>query len=332
MIEDYKLHQRTEVWDYERYIQTMSDLKHIRCDFNRDLVVIPAGEEGSGKSKNVLATCCQIDKDFTIDNVFWTAEEYIKGQLATILSRYNKLSNEELALTKEFNIKRDELKNRKTFNVGGCLMSDEAGTQMYSRSSSTTENINQNKLFISNRALNLIHFILVPRPSSLDVYPRRDRARMLLWHDAVYKRNKDEYNYYVFGYSKDDYSRIYASGRSRWEIAFSDTRRLLEMFPPTFAVKLPDVNKYIPKAVNDAYDRGKLKFSAYLMAEMLGERKENGFARGLSFNSMEMAQSIVDGGDSKLSIYDLSSKYGVSVHNARKIKASVRNIIDDGVV
>lgn len=255
----------TTEWEYEQMIQWIKDIKHARCDFDRDLVFPACGEEGSGKSVSIMAIFVQTDKNFSIKSISWTAKDYIAAQMATTRERYRRLSDSELGILKQYNINEDELDKVKPFPEGSALMPDEVGTQINSRDSQTSQNKNQVRLFISNRSLNLIHALILPRPSTLDVYIRRDRSRAMLWHEAIYDPKEDLYRFYCFGYSKHDYKRIFCN--SKWDIAFSDTDTLIEMFPPTFVVQLPDVTKYIPHTLLKEYKKNKLLFGLKLQAE-----------------------------------------------------------------
>ena len=326
MIRDFRISPYTEVWEWEKMIGWVNDMRHARCDFNRDLVIIVAGEEGSGKSHDTLAIESVTDKHFDINSVLWKAEDYILSQMATTKERYGRLTSNDTNVLSEYGLDESEVDKYKIFPEGAGMIPDEAGTQINSRDSQSNRNKNQVKLFISNRSLSLIHWIVLPRPSTLDLYIRQDRARGMLWHEAIYNKREDNYTYYVFGYSKNDYKRIFLS--SKWNIAFSDTDNLIRMFRPTFVVQLPDVNNFIDKNIMVEYNKRKLEFNLSLQSEALADMRGlnsvvGGEPQTIKVDKGKIAQEIMDT-EKKYTINDIKVRYSIPLQDAREIKSTIK--------
>jgi len=189
---------------------------------NEDLVALVCGYEGNGKTTFTLATYCGVCKELGIkprqDLIFFQWDEYLKTCYAAIKQKKMMLPKDYLEEAAEDSgidleqLERDleKLSHVKKVDKGDFLIYDESGTQNFAREAMSRGNINQAKLMMANRFLQLMHWWNLPTPVACDKYVREHRAKMLVWVDSYYTSSSDMMwdqkvrNIYIWG--KESYT------------------------------------------------------------------------------------------------------------------------------
>lgn len=241
--------------------------------FNDDQVLLICGDEGKRKSTFTTATYCEVarkrgeipNKDF----LCYSWEEYRIANLFGLKYALEKLVDKEQAvkLLADYGIsdlyapEYQKIWDKKlNIKKGDILIFDEAGTQINARDAMSSVNKDFNSLMISNRFIGLFHFLNVPKPMSLDVYPREQRARGMVWCCAKYNQDITERKSRIYYYTKDTYSEIFCQKRY-WNL-FSNEDKLIRAVPPDFEItELGDMRSYIPKDIITYYDARKWAFN-----------------------------------------------------------------------
>ena len=255
-------------------------------NFNDDHVILVCGDEGKRKSTFTTATYCEVcrllgrnpQKEF----LCYSWEEYRTLNLFALKSAFETLSDKTQAmeLLGEYGIEDINGENysdlwKKKYNVkkGDILVFDEAGTEINCRDSQSANNKDFNSLMIKNRFLGLVHFLNVPKPMSLDNYPREQRARGMIWCTASYNDSITDRHSRIYFYTKDTYSEIFCQ-RRYWNL-FSNQDKLIKHCPPDFEItKLGDMRDYIPKDVKDYYDSRKWAYNISVLLKDLKNSKK----------------------------------------------------------
>jgi len=211
--------------------------------YNIDYPVLVTGEEGVGKSLLAIFLAHKMDPNFDINNICFRTTEYIKFQLNSKFF---------------YSIKKD-MPQWYTGQVkpGSAIVFDEAGTQAYARNFYSPENIELNKVFIGGRALNLIHFLLVPKPGSIDQYLREERTKMFI---HTYMTPSWERRCMVFLRGYGTINRIINT--PKWQLIFSDHREMRRRFKPDGDFSIPDLRmpEMIPRQLLLQYETKKKRF------------------------------------------------------------------------
>ena len=258
--------------------------------FNDDHVLLVCGDEGKRKSTFTLATYCEIlkllnrkpQKEF----LCYSWEEYRTLNLFALKNNIENVEDKELAydLLREYgisDINADEFKDlwKKNYSVkkGDVVVFDEA-CEIDARDSMSATNKDFNDLLKKNRFLGLVHFLNIPKPMSLDNYPREQRCRGMIWCCADYSQDLLSRISRIYFYTKETYSEIFCQ-RKFWNL-FSNQDKLLRVCPPDFQItQLGDMRDYIPKEIHEYYNARKW---AYNMGNILKEyktSKNGGFDR-----------------------------------------------------
>jgi len=241
---------------FNRVVELFQTARQDRCiDLNEDLVIVVSGDEGSGKTLFSMAIAYSIDPNYSGKQVYYEWMDYVSAQYDALKAQIDGVDS--------------------SLGVGSALLYDEAGTQLHSRSSMSKGNIDQVKLFISNRFLRFVHILNVPKPGSLDKYVRNERLKYFVWID----RKLDYYNEKVratrvaYLWSKNSYMRIYEN--PYWWQLFNNLGKLIKLCPPDFRCKIPNLvqDKYIPQQLLDEYMTKKQEFNLKQMEEMQGKKE-----------------------------------------------------------
>jgi hypothetical protein len=94
-------------------------------------------------------------------------------------------------------------------------------------------------MFISNRFLNLVHILCVPKPTSVDLYVREERARFFIFIVAKMDRKMQSRTRTAYVWSRESYNELMSGKRDNTKL-FNNPKKLLKYCPPDFAVELPD--------------------------------------------------------------------------------------------
>lgn len=255
---------------------------------DEDFVALICGYEGNGKTTFSIATYCAMCKELNLkprkDLIFFKWPDYVNVNLAAIAQRKTKIATKILEQAaedseidlKEIEAKLKELKKIDSVERGEFLIYDEAGTQNFARESMSKGNIDQAKLMMANRFLNLFHFWNIPNPSSCDIYTREHRARQLVWiHGELTTKEIlwDTKIRDVYLWSKDSYSKII--NFYQWKKYFSSTGMLLRQFTPDLRIKdTTGIVEYIPKKIRRYYDAKKVLFNLDLALSMKEDKDD----------------------------------------------------------
>jgi len=157
---------------------------------------------------------------------------------------------------------------------GDILCYDEAGTQAYNRDAMSKKNINQSKLLISNRFLNLVHIWNVPHPGSIDLYAREQRTKIMILVDSEYTKDLKQKMRHVYVYGKEGYRTILA--RPYWKQEIKKPRMLAANVKPDMEIKLENnLPEYIPKDILDYYITKKKVFNIRQVLGMKADLDSN---------------------------------------------------------
>lgn len=230
---------------FENFRRQLFEQREQRCiESEHDLVIVVAGNEGSGKTVFSLALAGVDTKFYDNFQVYFKWRDYLKVQ-------------------NEFIKHLHGLSPTTPINYGSVLVYDEAGTQLHARTA--IANTDQVKMFIANRFLRLIHILNVPKLGSLDKYVREERIRLFIWIDYDFAKDKRR----AFIYSKESLAKLF--NRPYWWQLFANTNWLITTVKPDYCIKLPNLirDKYVPPAFLEKYKKIKTEFNFELTNEML---------------------------------------------------------------
>jgi hypothetical protein len=240
--------------------------------FNDDHVILVCGDEGKRKSTFTLATYCQVlellGKKPQREFLCYSWDEYRLLNLFALKNNLENVEDKDLAIQmlQDFGIKDingDEFKDiwSKGFTVkkGDMCVFDEA-CEIDARDSMSATNKDFNDLLKKNRFLGLVHFLNIPKPMSLDNYPREQRARGMVWCCADYNQDITERRSRIYFYTKETYSEIFCQKRY-WNL-FSNQDKLLGVCPADFQItELGDMRDKIPKEIHEYYNARKWSYN-----------------------------------------------------------------------
>lgn len=154
-------------------LNLIDDIKEYRekavIPHDLDYMCLLCGKERTSKSTLALTICSLIDPNFTIHNVCFTLRDYLKYMMNSQIFG-DAIEADKMPAWYTGASKR-----------GSAVLFDEGGTQAYAREFYKAESIELNKAYIGGRMTNLLHFICVPKPHTLDQYPREERVELLLY-------------------------------------------------------------------------------------------------------------------------------------------------------
>ena len=251
------------VFDLAEYLKTYR--KKFIIPHEQDFAALVCGRERTSKSTLSIFLGNYIDPDFQSKNICFTVEEYIKFQLG---STYFKGADMPEGCTP-------------TVHPGSSVIFDEGGTQAYSREFYSDENIALNKVFIGAGVLNLMHFICVPKPKSLDEYLREERTEMFIYNYFTTGKTYKTLNRGCIVYLRNMIDRILDT--PRWWKYFRNNRHLRRKFHPDGEFEIPDLSEHIPAGLVKEYKGKKKLFCRNLLIGALntsGDKKNNGGDKG----------------------------------------------------
>ena len=266
--------------DWCDFLTNVVEVKNLH--FNEDQVILVCGYEGSGKSTFTIASYCEVmrRRDMTPckELIFYEWEEYLRTNLAAMIKRLDTLPPgmvQDLLLHYQITEKQLQMPPETYLpERGDILCYDEAGTQAFNRQAMSGSNINQAKLLIANRFLNLVHMWNVPKPGSVDRYIREERCKILVWVDSYYTPDWKQKIRNIYVYGKESYQRILAS--DKWWTLFSNTSRLIKRHRPDFRITLPtNLPDLIPNDINEYYETKKNVFNIRQVLDMIEDTKDN---------------------------------------------------------
>lgn len=253
--------------------------------FNDDHVILVCGDEGKRKSTFTLALACNVYRKLgrtpTTDMLKYSWPEYREANLFALKNMKPLLRDPRLAMkmVREYGIDDDNTEElRKIWDKemdvkkGDIVVFDEA-CEINARASMSQTNKDFTGLMIKNRFLGLLHFLNIPKPMSLDIYPREQRARGMVWCCADYNDAITERLSRIYYYTKETYSEIFAAKRY-WNL-FTNQDKLIRAVPPDFQItELGDLRTYIPDNIAVFYESKKWAFNySGLLADALGKNK-----------------------------------------------------------
>ena len=254
--------------------------------FNDDHVILVCGDEGKRKSTFTIAAACEVyrklGREPTTDMLKYSWSEYREANLIALKNMKPLLKDPNLAMkmVREYGIDNDNTEElKKIWNKGievkkgDILVFDEA-CEINARDSMSQTNKDFTSLMIKNRFLGLLHFLNIPKPMSLDIYPREQRARGMVWCCADYNNDITERVSRVYYYTKETYSEIFAQKRY-WNL-FTNQDKLIRSVPPDFQITdLGDLRRFIPEEIAVYYDSKKWAFNySGLLSDALGKNKK----------------------------------------------------------
>ena len=238
---------------------------------NDDQLLLVCGYEGKGKSTLSIATQCEIyrkrKQKTNRNHIIFNWSEYLAANMQVIKNMMSDKHHYVLEKVQEwidyYELDLNNPITKKAFEVdyevyNGCvLVYDEAATQMHSRQGMTRKGVDQNKLLILNRFLKMMHLYNAPKPQSLEVYPREQRPRGMIWCVAEYTQDLKQRLRGAYFYTQDTYNEIFCH-RYWWKL-FSNDMKLVETIPPDFEIILPDnLLSLIPEEILQDYEAKKL--------------------------------------------------------------------------
>ena len=258
-----------QISTFEEFGYFMADIiekKNIAQD--EDQVILCCGYEGTGKSTFTIALYCLICYIRKIkprkELIFYEWREYLMRNLYAMIDSLNKSPKHlveevmgELEMTTEMLDIPDGMYLPK---AGDVMCYDEAGTQAFNRDAMSKGNINQAKLLIANRFLNLVHIWNVPHPGSVDIYTREQRTKIMILVDAIYTKDLKQKIRSVYVWDKEGYTQILEM--SGWKSLVKKPRYLASKVKPAMVMKLPpDLPEWIPKDIMEYYNTKKKVFN-----------------------------------------------------------------------
>jgi hypothetical protein len=238
---------RPQIFDLVEDIKNYRNKAVIPHDL--DYMCLICGKERTAKSTTGLFICSQIDPMFTIKNVCFTLKEYLRLMMNSEIFG-SEISHTKLPQWYEGN-----------FKLGSAVLFDEGGTQAYSREFYKAESIELNKAYIGGGMTNLMHFICVPKPRSLDQYPREERLEMLLYTYREFKHDYRDINRGVLVYSREKIDKIFDA--PKWWKYFKSSGALRKKFRPDDTYNLPNLKNYIPELLLGQYRKKKYEFGFF---------------------------------------------------------------------
>lgn len=255
--------QLHEEMQYQREWKTLKD--------DEDIVIVVCGYEGSGKSKFACALA-SIDPGFNEKQIYYLWENYLHANTLAIKNKVRKIPHRLFELCNEYDLSLEDLKGESNnLEAGSALLYDEAGTQLHARSFQSKGNIDQVKLFISNRFLSMIHILCVPKLGSLDRYVREERIKFFVWMQKEYSIDLKEKTRVAYVWSKTNYMNI--MNQPYWWQLFSNTDKLINVCPPDYEVYVPNFDsknsqKYVPHELWERYSVKKELFNLHQCLRM----------------------------------------------------------------
>jgi len=158
----------------------LDKVKHVVTKKDRDFVLCIDGEEGSGKSVLALQFGAYLDKNFSIDNVCFNADQFI-----------------------------DKLRKSKQFS---CIILDEAFSSANSRQSLTEVNRSLIAVATEMRQRNLYVIIVIPSFFDLDRYFALWRTRALF--HVYFNKEGGRGSYIMFPRNQKKY--LYLTGKKQY--------------------------------------------------------------------------------------------------------------------
>lgn len=145
---------------------------------DQDRIYIVTGMEGSGKSTLAFQLAYHLDKDFTLDDIVFNAQDF-----------------------------EDRIRNKKRY---GCICFDECFNGLSRRSALSGENKKLLRLLQECRQRNLIVFLVLPSVFLLESYVVFHRANSL-FHTSLYKKDYRKRYFKVF--NKKNLKLLFQLGR-----------------------------------------------------------------------------------------------------------------------
>ncbi len=176
-----ELIQGKALWVAPMVMEQLDKVKKRVLNKDRDWVLCIDGEEGSGKSVLAQQVARYLDPNFTIKNIVFTSDEFLKI-----------------------------IKDPKT-KKGTCVVLDEAFSAANSRSSLTEVNRAMIGVATEMRQKNLFVIFCIPSFFDLDKYFALWRCRALF---HIYFSEEDERRYIIF--SKDQKKMLYLLGKKTY--------------------------------------------------------------------------------------------------------------------
>jgi hypothetical protein len=253
--------------------------------FNDDHVILVCGDEGKRKSTFTLALACEVyrklGREPTSEILKYSWPEYREANLFALKNMKPTLTDprQAMKMVKEYGIDDDNTEELQKIwakgidiKKGDILVFDEA-CEINARDSMSQTNKDFTGLMIKNRFLGLLHFLNIPKPMSLDIYPREQRARGMIWCCADYNNEITDRIARVYYYTKETYSEIFAQKRY-WNL-FTNQDKLIRAVPPDFQITdMGDLRRFIPVEIATYYESKKWAFNySGLLADALGKNK-----------------------------------------------------------
>jgi len=235
----------------DEFITELNEQRALLCLYGEDdIVIVVCGSEGSGKTTFSIALSSVDPLFYEQNQIYYTWLDYIMVQLDAL----NKM---------------DGKTGMTNIQPGSVLLYDEAGTQLAARAAMSAGNIDQIKLFQSNRFLRLIHILNIPKLGSLDKYVREQRLRIFIWVDAAYdnKTGRKSRNAYVWG--RSSMWKIFS--KFDWEKLFNNVNMLLSKCEPDYMIHIPNLKEgdIVPKDFWNKYMDKKIAFNRQQMEDMI---------------------------------------------------------------
>jgi hypothetical protein len=293
----------TETIGFDKILEEMKIQREQRCfKHNGDLVISICGPEGSGKSLFALALACAIDPSFTGKHVYYDWESYVAANLGCISQRMGGMDPAMLGKYNDYGIDLSEVSKVEadtTIKQGSVLLYDEAGVGMFNRSAMSQGNVEQVRMFISNRFLNLVHILCVPTPNSIDKYIREQRTKFLIWVECM--GSIFEPDRVMFLYSRQNYTRL-LNQDGWWKLFNTGASLMCKVVHPEYRVVLPDLTRpwgdrvFIPAQIYEEYHARKSLYHFKQTKEMLEPQGE-----GSGPKQIDHTARIVSLGEDQLS-------------------------------
>lgn len=219
--------------------------RKLRClDAEDDFYVIVSGTEGSGKSMLALAMAYNMDPRFSLDNVFYRWEDYVKLNIQAIAASLDGVSQEQLnTYGEKFGLDFSSLNadKKSDVDVGSSLLYDEAILGLHSRGSMGKSNVVLGQLAATNRHLRLCHVVCIPKPRNLDQYFREERLKHFLWVENLAQIDQPPQRQ-ILWYSHKAFNKLMST--DSWRKLFSyGAATLKRVAPPTAIVNIPDLTR-----------------------------------------------------------------------------------------
>jgi len=248
---------------FDQLLKEYQVQREARCISGEDdIVTILSGGEGSGKSMMGLALS-KCDPGFVGSQVYYFWKDYRQANLQAAKSFLAEYKLKELKEWNDYGLTEEDLKveGEITIHPGSSLLYDESATQLFNRSAGSSENIEQVKLFISNRFNRLVHFLCVPKVKSMDKYIREERLRFFIFIFKKTFNNFRDVERTAYVWSAESYQNMML--RRNWERCFRNEKNIAKVGMPDFKVKVPDLIEggYIPKGLLREYKGRKVLFN-----------------------------------------------------------------------